>query len=176
MIRASQLADFGINWTLTGHSERRTYYGETSEIVAEKTQIALDNNVNVVLCIGEQKSDRESGNTNNIITEQMAPVWERVGDRWDHVVIAYEPVWAIGTGLVATPEQAQDTHKFIRGLVQEKAGETVAKSIRIIYGGSVKGSNCEGLITHPDIDGFLVGGASLNEDFISIVHNSQATV
>lgn len=106
----------------------------------------------------------------------MAPVWEQVGTNWDRIVIAYEPVWAIGTGLVATPQQAQDTHAYIRQLVGEKVSQEVAQQLRIIYGGSVKGANCEGLIGLPDIDGFLVGGASLSADFQQIVEKSQATL
>lgn len=148
-------------------------YGDTDAIVAQKVTQSLQNKINVVLCIGEHQEDRETGNTNNILKEQLEPVLGAIGDRWNSVVIAYEPVWAIGTGLSATPEMAQETHAFIRSYLSENVSEDVANSTRIIYGGSVKGSNCEELIQQADIDGFLVGGASLKEDIAQIVTKSQ---
>lgn len=126
-----------------------------------------------MLCIGELKAERESGNTNKILKEQLDPVLGVIGNSWSSIVIAYEPVWAIGTGLTATPEMAQDTHAFIRGYLSDNVNPEVANSTRILYGGSVKGSNCVDLIKQPDIDGFLVGGASLTEDMIQIVTKSQ---
>lgn len=171
--RADQLAEFGINCTLIGHSERRDLYGETNSDVAKKVQLSLENNLQVVLCIGEHKEDRESGNTNTILQQQLEPVIGVVGNNWSNIVIAYEPVWAIGTGLSATPQMAQDTHSFIRTYLKEHVSSEVAEATRIIYGGSVKGSNCEELIQQADIDGFLVGGASLKEDISQIVTKSQ---
>ena len=175
-IAPSQLKDFGIHWSIIGHSERRELFGDCNQTVADKTGLALDQGLSVVLCVGEKKEERETGKTEAVLTEQLEPVWEKVGDRWDKVVIAYEPVWAIGTGLVASPEQAQDTHAFIRKLTAQKASQQVADKVRILYGGSVKSSNCEGLIKLEDIDGFLVGGASLSDDIKDIVEKSQAAL
>ena len=158
-----------ISHTLTGHSERRKYYGETNEIVLTKTRVALEQGLNVVFCCGEKLSDRESNQTENVVKAQLEGLETLNSELWSRLVIAYEPVWAIGTGKVATPEQAQSVHAFIRGWVQEKMGNEVASKIRIIYGGSVKDTNCQNLIKMGDIDGFLVGGASLKPSYANIV-------
>ncbi|KAK1948471.1 Triosephosphate isomerase [Phytophthora citrophthora] len=152
-IAAEQLVDFGISWTITGHSERRAYYGETDEIVAKKTKRALDLGLQVIFCIGETLEQRKEGQTLD----------------WERVVIAYEPVWAIGTGVVATSAQAQEAHQKLRQWIASNVSAGVANGVRNIYGGSVNGKNCKELITLADVDGFLVGGASLKPEFDTII-------
>lgn len=172
-ISAKGLYDFGIKWVILGHSERRALFGESSEIVSKKVVIALENGLNVIACVGETLEDRNTNNTNNVIAEQLSAVTKALSnsqERYANIVIAYEPVWAIGTGVVATPLQAQETHNFIRAWLKENVSQEVADSIRIIYGGSVKASNAGELFKQADIDGFLVGGASLvAEEFKNIV-------
>mmetsp|Transcript_29764 Transcript_29764/g.49784 ORF Transcript_29764/g.49784 Transcript_29764/m.49784 type:complete len:267 (+) Transcript_29764:92-892(+) len=167
------LKDLGVQWTLTGHSERRVGFGmagESSELVAQKTASALKTGLSVIACIGEQLSDREAGQTMAVCAAQLAPIVAALTESdWKKVVIAYEPVWAIGTGKVATPEQAEQTHVEIRRWLAEKVSATVAKEVRIIYGGSVKGKNCRELMACANIDGFLVGGASLLPEFVDIM-------
>ena len=171
---AAILKDAGVKWTLAGHSERRIGFGgpgETSETVAKKTLMALNTGLHVTVCIGEKLSDREAGKTLEVCVEQLTPVCETIASSdWSRVVIAYEPVWAIGTGVVATPKQAEESHADIRKWLATKVGAEIAREVRIVYGGSVKGSNCEELIKCPNIDGFLVGGASLlPADFVKII-------
>lgn len=171
-ISAAQLVDHGLKWTLVGHSERRCLFHETNEESAIKAKMALDAGLNVLFCIGENLSEREEGKTMDIVSAQMQALKDKVEDKqnvWTKIVVAYEPVWAIGTGKVATPEQAQEVHAFLRNWVSKSVGENVASSLRIIYGGSVKASNCNELIGLPDVDGFLVGGASLKPEFANIV-------
>jgi triosephosphate isomerase len=169
-ITADQLTDANIKWTLTGHSERRCLFGETDQDVALKTKVAVENGLNVMLCIGEQLEERESGKTGEVNARQLQAVVDELTEgQWGNVVIAYEPVWAIGTGKVATPEQAQDTHAEIRDWLAENVSPAVAGATRILYGGSVNGGNCADLITNRDIDGFLVGGASLKPEFKDII-------
>ncbi len=172
-ISAALLADAGIKWTLTGHSERRVGFGfpgEPSEVVAKKTASAIKYGLSVILCIGEQLAERENGSTMLVCAEQLTPVAAVLNIKdWNNIVIAYEPVWAIGTGKVATPEQAEETHSQIRSWISNNVSPQVAKSIRIIYGGSVKASNAKSLIKCPNIDGFLVGGASLLPEFSDII-------
>ena len=173
-ISADMLADFGIKWTLTGHSERRVgfgYPGETSEVVAVKTKNAIDKGISVMACIGEQLADRQSGSTMTVCSEQLEAIKHKltVAD-WKHVVIAYEPVWAIGTGVTASPAQAQETHLDIRKWLAKHVSADVAASTRIIYGGSATPQNCDDLYSQPDINGFLVGGASLKPDFVKIIN------
>jgi triosephosphate isomerase len=173
---AEQIKDAGIKWVVIGHSERRSIYGETDEVCAQKLRRALGAGLKVLFCIGEQLPERESGRTNEVCAEQLAPVFA-LGlkqDQWENVVIAYEPVWAIGTGKVATPQQAQETHEFIRKHIAEKKSEGLAMKLRIQYGGSVSTENCGELMACPDIDGFLVGGASLKPDFVKIIQTTAA--
>lgn len=164
-------SDLGVKWTLVGHSERRQMFGETDNVVAEKTKFAIENNFNVVLCVGETLKEREGKQTLNVIEHQLEAVQGKLGEKaiWKDIVIAYEPVWAIGTGKVATPDEAQEVHHYVRKWLAGKAGEEVSAATRIIYGGSVTEKNCDELIRQPDIDGFLVGGASLKPAFIDIV-------
>jgi triosephosphate isomerase len=165
----SMLIDVGCKYVLVGHSERRAIMGESSEMVAAKFQAAQDAGLIAVLCIGETQAERESKQTEAVVDEQLNAVIEGSGiEALQNAVIAYEPVWAIGTGLTATPEQAQDVHRHIRGVLAGR-NQDVADGIRILYGGSVKGDNAAGLFSKPDIDGGLIGGASLNSaDFLAI--------
>lgn len=167
-VTAKQLKDFGIDWTLVGHSERRQYFGETNEVVGKKVKISLDNGLTVIACIGEKLEERESKKTMEVCLSQIEAIAKSVSD-WKRVAIAYEPVWAIGTGKTATPQQAQEVHGELRNWVSKKVSQDVAKQVRIIYGGSVTEQNAGELITQSDIDGFLVGGASLKSGFKTIV-------
>ena len=168
-VAASMLGEFGCKYVIIGHSERRSIYGETSEQVADKFVAVQDAGLIPILCVGETLEDREAGTTETVVAEQLNAVLDRAGvAAFSKAVVAYEPVWAIGTGMTATPEQAQDVHAFIRGLVAEKDA-SVAEGLRILYGGSCKGSNAAGLFEKADIDGGLIGGASLKaEDFLAI--------
>jgi len=165
----SMLRDVGCEFVIVGHSERRALMGETSEIVAEKFQAALHAGLKPILCVGETLSQREAGQTEAVIDEQLNAVLDRSGiDAFADAVIAYEPVWAIGTGMTASPEQAQDVHRHIRKSLESR-NESVAAGVQILYGGSVKGDNAAGLFAKPDIDGGLIGGASLKSaDFLAI--------
>ena len=161
---------------MIGHSERRHIYGETDTFLTKKAQLSLKNDLQVIYCIGELLSDRESNQTESVIATQLEGLKTLKRAQWDNVVLAYEPVWAIGTGVVATPEQAQDTHEFIRNWLKQNIGEDVAQQVRIIYGGSVSGSNCEDLIQRNDIDGFLIGGVSLKPEFKTVVDISEGSL
>jgi triosephosphate isomerase len=171
---ADMLVDSGIKWTLTGHSERRIGFGfpgETSAVVAQKTKNAIDCGMNVIVCIGESLEDRKNGTNMSVCADQLAPVAHFLKENdWKNVVVAYEPVWAIGTGVTASPEQAQDMHMQIRKWLREKVSSNVADNTRIIYGGSANASNCNQLYSQPDINGFLVGGAALKPEFIDIIN------
>jgi len=172
-ISPTMLKDIGINWVILGHSERRSIFKETNEEVGEKTHAALKSDVNVVFCVGEQLDERKANKTEEVVFAQLAPIKDV--KKWESIVIAYEPVWAIGTGVVASPDQAQDTQHAIRKWFSDNVSKDVADRIRIIYGGSVKPDNAEELAKKPDVDGFLVGGASLvASDFLKIVSAAQA--
>eukprot|EP01055_Gregarina_sp_Pseudo9_P002198 Gregarina_sp_Pseudo_9__2197@NODE_2540_length_961_cov_1397_924078_g2331_i0_p1_GENE_NODE_2540_length_961_cov_1397_924078_g2331_i0NODE_2540_length_961_cov_1397_924078_g2331_i0_p1_ORF_typecomplete_len287_score78_51TIM/PF00121_18/8e94CutC/PF03932_14/0_0017NAPRTase/PF04095_16/0_079_NODE_2540_length_961_cov_1397_924078_g2331_i099857 len=162
------LKDMKIHWTLIGHSERRTLYGETNSIVGEKVGVCDKAGMHSVICIGETLAEREANKTMDVCKSQIDAVLKDVSN-WSNVVIAYEPVWAIGTGKVATKEQAQEVHQHIREYIEKKVEKGVAESIRIVYGGSVNEKNCEELAKMADIDGFLVGGASLKPSFTTIM-------
>ncbi|MDC9714894.1 MAG: triose-phosphate isomerase [Gammaproteobacteria bacterium] len=168
-VSADMIKDFGAEYVVVGHSERRSLYGETDAIVAEKVQVALDSGLTPLFCIGESLEERESGNTQSVVARQMDAVIGRVGiESFKNIIIAYEPVWAIGTGVTATPQQAQETHAFIRGLLAENDAD-IAQSTPILYGGSMNPVNAEELIACADIDGGLIGGASLkSDDFLHI--------
>lgn len=167
-IAADMIADNGIDWVITGHSERRTIFKESDELVAEKTEYAISKGISVIACIGELLEEREAGNTMKVNERQLTAIAAKVSD-WSKVVVAYEPVWAIGTGKVATPAQAQEVHKALRSWLAANVSAEVAEATRIIYGGSVKPKNSDELAGQPDIDGFLVGGASLKPDFIAVI-------
>jgi triosephosphate isomerase len=168
-VAPAMLRDVGCSYAIVGHSERRTLYGETSEQVAEKMAAALAEGLIPILCVGETLEQRESGSTEQVVGEQLVAAIERNGiAAVGSSVIAYEPVWAIGTGMTATPEQAQDVHRYIRSVLAQHDA-SVAEKVQILYGGSVKGDNAAGLFGMPDIDGGLIGGASLKAaDFLAI--------
>ncbi|KAA6370158.1 MAG: Triose phosphate isomerase [Streblomastix strix] len=164
------LLDAGIKTTLVGHSERRDIFHETDEEIGLKVKKAQEAGLTVIACLGEHKAERDAGKTNDIIFAQIKHIADNVVD-WNRLVIAYEPVWAIGTGVVATPDQAQEAHAALRGWIREHVSAEVAEKIRIAYGGSVSAANSAELAKLPDVDGFLVGGASLKPDFVTIVKN-----
>ncbi|KAG8046094.1 hypothetical protein GUJ93_ZPchr0008g12635 [Zizania palustris] len=172
-VSAEMLVNLGIPWVILGHSERRSLLGESSEFVGDKVAYALSQGLKVIACVGETLEQRESGSTMDVVSAQTKAIAERIKD-WTNVVIAYEPVWAIGTGKVATPAQAQDVHAFLRDWLKTNVSPEVAESTRIIYGGSVTAANSKELAGQTDVDGFLVGGASLKPEFIDII--SSATV
>jgi len=168
-VAASMLLDFGCKYVIVGHSERRSYYGEDDTLVARKYAMARAMGLVPILCVGETLEEREAGVTEEVVGRQLAAVinLEGIAALADGV-IAYEPVWAIGTGVTATPEQAQDVHAFIRSRVARKSA-SVAEDLRILYGGSMKADNAQELIAKPDIDGGLIGGASLKAgDFLAV--------
>jgi triosephosphate isomerase len=168
-VAPAMLVDVGCRYAIVGHSERRTLYGESSAQVAEKMAAALGGGLVPILCVGETLEEREAGRTEQVVAEQLGAAVERNGiAAFGSAVIAYEPVWAIGTGKTATPEQAQDVHRYIRSVLA-KQDASVAENVQILYGGSVKGDNAAGLFGMPDIDGGLIGGASLKAaDFLAI--------
>ncbi len=168
-ISVSMLKEFGVSFVIVGHSERRQFHHETDQLVAIKAERALGAGVTPIVCVGETQEEREAGLTEVIVKRQLAAVIHLVGHCISEIVVAYEPVWAIGTGLTATPEQAQSVHAVLRAQLNAAAGD-VAQRIRILYGGSMNASNAKSLLTQPDIDGGLIGGASLKAlDFLSII-------
>lgn len=167
-----QLKDVGVEWVILGHSERRSLFHEDDKTVAEKTKFALDSGLKVILCIGETLDEKNAGITLEVVERQLNAVIDQVKD-WTNVVIAYEPVWAIGTGLAATAEDAQDIHHSIRKFLASKLGDKVAEEIKILYGGSANGSNCSTFKDKVDVDGFLVGGASLKPEFVDIINTRK---
>ena len=170
-ISALMIKSTGAGYVIIGHSERRSYYHEDDKILLKKTILALNTGLKVIYCCGEVKEERESGNHFIVVRRQLEEgLFPLSEEQLNKVVIAYEPVWAIGTGLTASPEQAQEMHEYIRGLVKEKYGNNAAKNIPILYGGSCKPSNAAEIFSKPDVDGGLIGGAALKkEDFIAIV-------
>ncbi|KAL5561836.1 hypothetical protein UlMin_031583 [Ulmus minor] len=171
-VSAEILVNLGIPWVIIGHSERRLILGESNEFVADKVAYALSQGLKVIACVGETLEQRESGSTVEVVAAQTKAIAEKVSN-WDNVVIAYEPVWAIGTGKVASPAQAQEVHFELRKWLQANISPEVAASTRIIYGGSVNGANSKELAGQPDVDGFLVGGASLKPEFIDILKSAE---
>ncbi|KAJ4372755.1 triosephosphate isomerase [Didymella sp. IMI 355093] len=172
-ISAEQLKDSGITWTILGHSERRTILQEDDSFIASKTKAALDGGISVILCCGESLEQREAGTTVDVVTKQLKAVADKVQD-WSKIVVAYEPIWAIGTGKVATTEQAQEVHAAIREWMKKEVSSEAAEKTRILYGGSVNEKNCGELAKQADIDGFLVGGASLKPAFVDIINANSA--
>jgi triosephosphate isomerase len=164
-VSAAMLNDFSCRWALVGHSERRGMHGETDQLVADKAAAALKAGITPVVCVGESLEDREAGRTDSVISRQLAPVLALGADAVAQVVLAYEPIWAIGTGRTASPDQAQAVHAHIRGQLAALG----TAQVRIMYGGSVKAANAASLFAMPDVDGALVGGASLvSEEFLRI--------
>lgn len=171
-VSAEMLVDAGLDMVLVGHSERREFFGETDEIVRKKLDAALRAGIAPILCLGETKDERVAERTEEVVTRQAKAAFEGLDrEQMMGITMAYEPIWAIGTGLTATPEQAQDVHATLRGILAGMFDDEVAQTVRIQYGGSVKPGNIGGLMTKTDIDGALVGGASLEAgSFAGIVH------
>ena len=170
-ISADMLQDIGVKTVILGHSERRTHFGENDTILTKKVTAALENKLEVIFCFGELLEDRKSDNHFNVVESQLKNVVLNLeASSWKSIVLAYEPVWAIGTGETASPEQAQEMHAFIRDLVQKTYGKEVATNVSILYGGSVKPANANEIFSKEDVDGGLIGGASLNAtDFTGII-------
>lgn len=172
-ISAEMIASTGATHVIIGHSERRTYFGEDDQVLKKKVIVALKNNLQPIFCCGEILSQREKGIHFEVIRRQLEEsLFALDRPEFTRVIIAYEPVWAIGTGVTATPEQAQEMHQYIRGLVNGQYGSSVSENLTILYGGSCKPSNARELFNNPDVDGGLIGGASLvADDFVSIVYS-----
>lgn len=172
-ISAKMLNSIGINKVILGHSERRAYYNETDAELKQKVKTALTHDMEVVFCFGEELDQRKAGSHFEVVQSQLETVlFDLNSTEWSKIILAYEPVWAIGTGETASPEQAQDIHAFIRGLIASKYDEDLAHDVSILYGGSVKPANASAIFSQPDVDGGLIGGASLNaEDFIAIIQS-----
>ena len=170
-VSAAMVASTGATYVILGHSERRQYYGETAETLKDKVALALENGLTPIFCIGEVLEERENGTYFDVIKAQVADsLFQLSAEDFGKIVLAYEPVWAIGTGKTATADQAQEIHAFIRGLIAEKYGAQVADDTTILYGGSCKPSNAKELFEKPDVDGGLIGGAALDaESFMGIV-------
>ena len=170
-VSASMVKSTGATHVILGHSERRSYYGETSEILVKKVRQALDNGLEIIFCIGEVLEEREAGHHFEVVEKQVREgLFNLTEEEFRHVVLAYEPVWAIGTGKTATSDQAEEMHAHIRKVVAGKYGEKVAEDATILYGGSAKASNAPELFAKPDVDGGLIGGASLKAaDFLPII-------
>lgn len=163
------LKEIGVEYVIVGHSERRHIFGETDEFINKKVKAILDNGMTPILCVGETKEEREKGLTFCVVESQLRQgLFGLTRDQIERIVIAYEPVWAIGTGIVAKPWQAQEVHGFIRKLLKALYDENLSKKVPILYGGSIKPDNFFGLMAQPDIDGGLVGGASLDEQFVEL--------
>jgi triosephosphate isomerase (TIM) len=177
-VSVAMLKEFGVTQVIVGHSERRQYHAETSQTVAAKTVAAIEGGLLPIVCVGETLAEREAGQVESVIASQLDPVIEKAASfvkngLWP-LVIAYEPVWAIGTGVTASPEQAQDVHQMIRARLLAALGANVAQSTRILYGGSVKPANAQEIFSKPDIDGGLIGGAALSaSDFSGIIRAAK---
>jgi len=170
-ISAKMLKSIYVDMVILGHSERRQYFGETDELLAQKVDAALKNDLEIIFCFGEVLEDRKSGNHFKVVEEQIKKaLFHLSSDDWKHIILAYEPVWAIGTGETASPEQAQEMHAFIRELVAERYISDVAEEVSILYGGSVKPSNAKEIFSQEDVDGGLIGGAALDaENFTALI-------
>ncbi|WP_026715185.1 triose-phosphate isomerase [Flavobacterium daejeonense] len=170
-ISADMLTSVGVNTVILGHSERRAIFHETDALIADKVNTALKHDMTVIFCFGEELKDRQSGNHFNVVENQLKDgLFQTDAKSWDKIVLAYEPVWAIGTGETASPEQAQEMHEFIRETVLKAYGKEVAENVTILYGGSVKPENAKEIFSKPDVDGGLIGGAALKaDDFVAIV-------
>lgn len=170
-ISADMLLNINVDTVIIGHSERRAYFGEKDELLAKKVKAALENKMRVIFCFGEELEERKAGNHFKVVESQLENgLFELPADAWSQIVLAYEPVWAIGTGETASPEQAQEMHAFIRKTITEAYDASIANEVSILYGGSVKPANAGEIFSKPDVDGGLIGGAALvADDFIAIV-------
>jgi triosephosphate isomerase len=174
-VSAPMLKSIGITNVILGHSERRQYFGEDEALLNKKVRRALENGLNIIFCVGEALDDRENGKHFDVVQKQLTGALDGLSPtEWKKIVIAYEPVWAIGTGRTASPGQAQEMHRFIRETVEKTAGKDIAENIRILYGGSVKPANAADIFAQPDVDGGLIGGASLKAgDFLAIIEAAE---
>ena len=174
-ISAGMLLDIGVNHVILGHSERRAYFGETDQLLNEKVQAASDADLQIIFCFGEELDDRKSGAHFNIVKQQLSTaLFDLDKSQWSQIVLAYEPVWAIGTGETASPAQAQEMHAFIRTLIEDHYDSACADGVSILYGGSVKPANADEIFAQTDVDGGLIGGASLQAaDFAAIVNGFE---
>ena len=172
-ISAKMLSSIGIKTTIIGHSERREYFSETHEILKSKVDTSIENSIKIIFCFGEELKDRKTNNHFNIISNQISEsLFHLSSFDWDNIILAYEPVWAIGTGETASSDQVQEMHSFIRSFIAQKYSTELAQKISILYGGSVKPNNANEIFSMQDVDGGLIGGASLNsKDFFSIVNS-----
>ncbi len=172
-ISAAMLKSIGVNTVILGHSERRAYFYESNELLAEKVNTAISQNMTAIYCFGEELDDRESGEHFNVVATQLNEGLFHLKDTdWEHIVLAYEPVWAIGTGETASPEQAQEMHAFIRKTIADAYSDKLAQGVSILYGGSVKPNNASEIFGKPDVDGGLIGGAALDaESFLAIANS-----
>ena len=170
-ISAQMLTSIGVKTTILGHSERREYFNETDEALAKKTDTALKHNMRVVFCIGEKLAERKANKHFDVVREQIEKaLFHLSAQAWESIILAYEPVWAIGTGETATPEQAQEMHAFIRKIIADKYGNEIAQNVSILYGGSANPKNAKDIFAQKDVDGGLIGGASLKaDDFIAVI-------
>lgn len=170
-ISADMLKSVGVGIVILGHSERRAIFHETDALIASKVNTALEHDMTVIFCFGEELKDRQSKNHFNIVENQLRDgLFQIAAKDWNHIVLAYEPVWAIGTGETASPEQVQEMHEFIRETVRKAFGSDIAEDVSILYGGSVKPDNAREIFSKPDVDGGLIGGAALKvDDFVAIV-------
>ena len=171
-VSAKMLKSIGVDTVILGHSERRAHFGETNDILAEKVKAALKNEMRIIFCFGEELADRKSDKHFDLVAKQLQESLYQISDSdWKNVVLAYEPVWAIGTGETASPEQAQEMHAFIRKNIAEKFNDEIAQNVSILYGGSVKPANAKEIFAKEDVDGGLIGGASLKAvDFVEIIN------
>jgi len=172
-VSAKMLSSIGIKTTIIGHSERREYFSETHEILKNKVDISLQNSIKIIFCFGEELKDRKTNNHFNIISNQISEsLFHLSSSDWDNIILAYEPIWAIGTGETASSDQVQEMHSFIRNFIGQKYSNELAQKISILYGGSVKPNNAKEIFSMTDVDGGLIGGASLkSKDFFSIVNS-----
>ena len=172
-VSAKMLSSIGIKTTIIGHSERREYFSETHEILKSKVDTSIENSIKIIFCFGEELKDRKTNNHFNIISNQISEsLFHLSSFDWYNIILAYEPVWAIGTGETASSDQVQEMHSFIRNFIAQKYSNELAQKISILYGGSVKPSNAKEIFSMEDVDGGLIGGASLNsKDFFSIVNS-----
>jgi triosephosphate isomerase len=172
-ISAGMLHSIGINKVILGHSERRAYYNETDAGLKQKVETALTHDMEVIFCFGEELDERKAGSHFDVVQSQLeTALFDINPTQWSKIILAYEPVWAIGTGETASPEQAQEMHAFIRGLIASKYDQELADHVSILYGGSVKPANALAIFSQPDVDGGLIGGAALNaDDFTAIIQS-----
>ncbi|RZO99825.1 MAG: triose-phosphate isomerase [Flavobacteriales bacterium] len=172
-VSAKMLSSIGIKTTIIGHSERREYFSETHEILKNKVDISLQNSIKIIFCFGEELKDRKTNNHFNIISNQISEsLFHLSSSDWNNIILAYEPIWAIGTGETASSDQVQEMHSFIRNFIAQKYSNELAQKISILYGGSVKPNNAKEIFSMTDVDGGLIGGASLkSKDFFSIVNS-----